>query len=49
MDRRRFLRTLLSGATVVLLGPALLRGGDALAGDPAEFAAGLREHPYLAG
>ncbi len=49
MDRRRFLRTLLSGATAAALGPALLRGGDALAGDPAEFAAGLRERPYLAG
>ncbi|MDC7806891.1 carotenoid oxygenase family protein [Luteimonas sp BLCC-B24] len=49
MDRRRFLRTLLSGATVAALGPALLRGGEALAGDPAEFAAGLRERPYLAG
>lgn len=48
MDRRRFLRTLLSGATVAALGPALLRG-EALAGDPAGFAAGLREHPYLAG
>ncbi|MCD9031960.1 carotenoid oxygenase family protein [Luteimonas sp. Y-2-2-4F] len=49
MDRRRFLRDLLSGATVAALGPALLRGGQALAGDPAEFAAGLRERPWLAG
>ena len=49
MDRRRFLRNLLSGATVAALGPALLHGVDARAGDPAEFAAGLRERPYLAG
>lgn len=49
MDRRRFLRNLLSGATVAALGPALLHGADALASDPAEFAAGLRERPYLAG
>ncbi|MDR7191773.1 carotenoid oxygenase family protein [Luteimonas terrae] len=49
MDRRRFLRNLLSGATVAALGPTLLHGSDALAGDPAEFAAGLRERPYLAG
>lgn len=49
MDRRRFLRNLLSGATVAALGPALLHGADALAGDPAAFAAGLRERSYLAG
>ncbi|MCD9097567.1 carotenoid oxygenase family protein [Luteimonas fraxinea] len=49
MDRRRFLRNLLSGATVVALGPALLHGADALAGDPAEFSAGLVDRPYLAG
>lgn len=49
MDRRRFLRTLLSGATALAIAPALLRSGDALAGDPARFAAGLREHPWLAG
>ena len=47
MDRRRFLRNLLSGATVAALSPMLLR--DALAGDPVEFAAGLQRHPWLAG
>lgn len=49
MDRRRFLHNLLAGATAVALGPALLRGESALAGDPARFAAGLGEHPWLAG
>ena len=48
-SRRRFLRNLLSGATVVALGPALLHGQDACAGDPAAFARGLRDHPWLAG
>ena len=49
MDRRRFLHNLLSGATALAVAPALLRGQDALAGDPARFAAGLRERPWLAG
>ena len=49
MDRRRFLRNLLSGATALAVAPALLRGEDAFAGDPARFAAGLREQPWLAG
>ncbi|WP_149195668.1 carotenoid oxygenase family protein [Luteimonas suaedae] len=48
MDRRRFLRNLLSGATALALTPPLLRG-TALAGDPAAFAAGLERHPWLAG
>ena len=47
MDRRRFLRDLLSGATAAALAPTLLR--DALAADPAEFAAGLHRHPWMAG
>ena len=49
MERRRFLRNLLSGATVAALGPALLHGANALAGDPAGFAAGLADRPWLAG
>lgn len=48
MDRRRFLSNLLTGATVAALTPAMLRG-QALAADPAEFAAGLRTRPWLAG
>lgn len=48
MNRRRFLRNLLSGATALALTPALLRN-PALAGDPAEFARGLSETPWLAG
>ena len=48
-SRRRFLRNLLSGATTLALAPMLLRGQDALAGDPAAFARGLRDHPWLAG
>lgn len=47
--RRRFLRNLLSGATALAFAPALLRGQDALAGDPAAFARGLRDNPWLAG
>ena len=49
MDRRRFLRNLLSGATALAIAPALLRSEHAFAGDPARFAAGLREQPWLAG
>lgn len=48
-SRRRFLRNLLSGATALALTPSLLHGESALAGDPAEFARGLRGHPWLAG
>ena len=48
-SRRRFLRNLLSGATALALAPSLLRGESAFAGDPAAFANGLREHPWLAG
>lgn len=48
-SRRRFLRNLLSGATALALAPSLLHGESALAGDPAAFARGLREHPWLAG
>ena len=48
-SRRRFLRNLLSGATALALAPSLLHGESAFAGDPAAFASGLREHPWLAG
>lgn len=48
-SRRRFLRTLLSGATALAIAPALLRGETAFAGDPARFADGMRAHPWLAG
>jgi all-trans-8'-apo-beta-carotenal 15,15'-oxygenase len=48
-SRRRFLRNLLSGATALALAPSLLHGESAFAGDPAAFARGLREHPWLAG
>ncbi|MEL1265495.1 carotenoid oxygenase family protein [Pseudoxanthomonas putridarboris] len=48
-SRRRFLRTLLSGATTLAIAPALLRSEAAFAGDPARFAEGLRQHPWLAG
>lgn len=48
-SRRRFLRNLLSGATALALAPSLLRGESAFAGDPAAFADGLREYPWLAG
>lgn len=47
MDRRRFLRSLLSGATALAVAPAVLQ--QALAGDPATFAAGLQRHRWLAG
>jgi len=49
MDRRRFLRDLLCGATAAALAPALLRGHDALAGESAAFARGLENTPWLAG
>lgn len=48
-SRRRFLRHLLSGATALALAPSLLHGEVALAGDAAEFARGLGQHPWLAG
>lgn len=48
-SRRRFLRNLLSGATALAVAPSLLHGESAFAGDPAAFANGLREHPWLAG
>lgn len=47
MDRRRFLRNLLSGATTLAMAPSLLQ--QALAGDPAAFASGLQQHPWMAG
>lgn len=49
MDRRRFLRDLLCAATTAALAPAVLHGEHAVAGDPAAFAAGLKERPWLAG
>ena len=49
MDRRRFLRSLLSGATTAVIGATALRSFPALAGDPARFADGLRDAPWLAG
>jgi len=48
-SRRRFLRNLLSGATALAIAPSLLHSETALAGDPAEFARGLQERPWLAG
>lgn len=49
MDRRRFLRDLLCASTTLALAPSLLHGGFARAADPAEFAAGLAQRPWLAG
>ena len=48
LDRRGFLQGLLGAATAAALAP-LAAGRLAHAGDPAEFAAGLRAHPWLAG
>ncbi|GAB2511608.1 carotenoid oxygenase family protein [Lysobacter humi (ex Lee et al. 2017)] len=48
LDRRGFLQGLLGAATTAALAPLAL-GRHAHAGDPAEFAAGLRTHPWLAG
>ncbi len=48
VDRRSFLRGLLGAATTAALAPLAL-GRLAHAGDPAEFAAGLARHPWLAG
>lgn len=49
MDRRRFMRNLLSGATALAFAPALLRSEMAVAGEAATFARALRERPWLAG
>lgn len=49
MDRRHFLRNLLSGATALTLAPTLLHSETAFAGDPAAFADGLRQRPWLLG
>lgn len=46
MDRRHFLRNLLSGATALALAPTVL--GEAWAGDAAAFAAAQRKSPWLA-
>ena len=48
-SRRRFLGNLLSGATALALAPTLLHGNNALAGEPARFAASLDTQPWLAG
>ncbi len=49
MDRRRFLRTLLSSSACLALGTTALRSAPAFAGDPARFAQGMQEHPWLLG
>ena len=49
MDRRRFLHTLLSSSACLALGATALRSAPAFAGDPARFAQGLQEHPWLLG
>ena len=46
MDRRHFLRNLLSGASALALAPMAL--GDAWAGDAAAFATAQRQSPWLA-
>jgi all-trans-8'-apo-beta-carotenal 15,15'-oxygenase len=48
MDRRRFLRSALAGASALAFAPSLLRA-ERSRGGAAEFAAGLRDHPWLAG
>lgn len=48
MNRRRFLRHALAGASALALAPAWLRAQAGRNG-PAEFAEGLRAHPWLAG
>ncbi len=48
MDRRAFLQHALTLATAAAVAP-LAWGAVAHAGDPAEFAAGLERHPWLAG
>ncbi len=49
MDRRRFLRTLISSTAGLALGATALRSAPAFANDPAQFAQGLQEHPWLLG
>ena len=49
MDRRRFLHTLLGSTAGIALSALALRGAPAFAGDPARFARGLRDHPWLLG
>lgn len=49
MDRRRFLRTLLSSSACLALGTTALHSAPAFAGDPARFAQGMQEHPWLLG
>ena len=49
MDRRRFLRTLLSSAAGLAVGATALRSAPAFANDPAQFAQGLHDHPWLLG
>ncbi|HDS1039231.1 TPA: carotenoid oxygenase family protein [Stenotrophomonas maltophilia] len=49
MDRRRFLRTLISSTAGLALGATALRSAPAFANDPAQFAQGLQAHPWLMG
>ncbi len=49
MDRRRFLRSLLSGATTAVIGATALRSLPAMAGDAAAFAEARAQHPWLTG
>jgi len=49
MDRRRFLRTLISSTAGLALSATALRSAPAFANDPAQFAQGLQEHPWLLG
>ena len=49
MDRRRFLRSLLSATTTAVIGASALRSLPAFAGDAAQFAAARDQHPWLTG
>lgn len=49
MDRRRFLHTLLSGATTAAIGATLMRSAPVLANESARFAEGLQQYPWLVG
>jgi carotenoid cleavage dioxygenase-like enzyme len=49
MDRRRFLRSLLSATTTTVIGASALRSLPAFAGDAAHFAAARDQHPWLTG
>jgi all-trans-8'-apo-beta-carotenal 15,15'-oxygenase len=49
MNRRRFLRNVLVGASAFAVAPSLLRAQHSRAGSAETFAAGLRKHPWLAG